>query len=254
MDEFIIRQATIKDVPFLVDTIIEAEKSGTDILSYSTVFGLSEEEVKKYITAMLNEEIDGCELSISSFIIAEKNGQTAAAVAAWIEGMEGIPSLILKGNLLNYILPKECSARAIMNNIILQDLHIEYIPGTMALGLVYVAPAFRGLNLSNILIDKRISQLLQINPLVKEMYVQVFGNNLRAIKAYEKANFKVVMVKESIKIEILNYLPSNKKLLMKKELAEKFEQYYSNNKLFIINVLLFIASVFDDGLIAFSLV
>ncbi len=92
MVNFIFRQATIKDVPFLVDTIIAAEKSGTDIFTYSTIFGLTEEEARKYIAAMFLEEIDGCELSISSFLLAESNGHIAAAIGAWIEGNEGISS------------------------------------------------------------------------------------------------------------------------------------------------------------------
>ena len=100
MENLIFRNATITDVPFIVTAIIEAEKSGTDKLSYSTIFGLTEEEVRSYLQEMLYEEIDGCELSISSFIIAEYNGQPAGALSAWIEGKDGIPSAILKGNLL----------------------------------------------------------------------------------------------------------------------------------------------------------
>jgi ribosomal protein S18 acetylase RimI-like enzyme len=218
MDEFSIRNATVRDVPFLVDTIIEAEKSGTDKLSYSTVFGLTEEASRKYIVDMLLEEVDGCELSISSFSIAEKSGQIAASVAAWIEGIQGMPSTVLKGNLLNYTLPKECLEKGMLLNLMLKDLHLEYKNETMQLGLVYVATAFRGLNLASLLIDAKIKQLLQINPNITEMHVQVFGNNLPAIRAYEKAGFKVLMVKESSNKEILHYLPSNKKLLMSKEI------------------------------------
>ena len=47
MDQFIIRPASSNDIPFLVDTIIEAEKSGTSILTYNTIFGLTEIEVKR---------------------------------------------------------------------------------------------------------------------------------------------------------------------------------------------------------------
>jgi hypothetical protein len=221
MDEFCTRPATTQDVPFLVDTIIEAEKSGTEKLSYSTVFGFSEEEARKYIADMLLEEIDGCELSISSFILAEKDGKIAAAASAWIEGMEGIPSPVLKGNLLTYTLPKECIDKAVTVNRILRDLHFEYTSGTMQLGLVYVSADFRGLNLVELLINRQILHLHEIRPDITEMYVQVFGNNLPAIKAYEKVNFKVAMVKESPNMEILHYLPSNRKILMKKELFIK---------------------------------
>jgi ribosomal protein S18 acetylase RimI-like enzyme len=218
MDGFVIRNATFLDVPFLIDTIFEAEKSGTDKLSYSTVFGLSEENARMHIENMLFEDVDNCELSVSSFQVAERNGRIAAASAAWIEGLGGIPSSVLKGNLLTYALPKECIERAIAVNHLLSEIHFDYLSGTMQLGLVFVSSDFRGLNLTGLLIDEQISRLQKIDPNINEMYVQVFGNNIPAINAYEKANFKIVLIKESLKEEITSYLPSNKKILMKKEL------------------------------------
>jgi ribosomal protein S18 acetylase RimI-like enzyme len=216
MNDVIFRNATIDDVPFLVDTIIEAEKSGTEVLTYCSVFGLSEDEARKYITEMLLEEIDGCELSISSFLLAEKNGLIAASVGAWIEGIEGIPSTILKGNLLNYTLPKKCIEHAIALNSIVRDLHIEYIPNTIQIGLVYVAAAFRGQNLVRLLIDEQVTRLRINHPEISEIYVQVFGNNIPAIKAYEKAKFIIQLVKESSNKEISKYMPSETKILMKR--------------------------------------
>lgn len=218
MDKFTIRSANIQDIPFLVETIIAAEKSGTDKLSYATIFGISEEDSRRYIAEMLSEEVDGCELSISSFIIAEKNGQVAAAVSAWIEGIDGVASTILKGNLLNYTFPKVCMDKAKSLNNILRELHIENFIDTIQLGLVYVSFDFRGMNLVALLIDEVILRLKKINPIVNTMYVQVFGNNIPAIKAYEKVNFKVVKIIESSQKEISNLLPSSKKILMKREI------------------------------------
>ncbi|MBN1185299.1 MAG: GNAT family N-acetyltransferase [Bacteroidales bacterium] len=219
MSAFIFRNAAVEDVPFLVDTIVEAEKSGTDKLSYSTVFGLTEAETRKYLAEMLLEEIDGCELSISSFIIAEKKGTIAAAVAGWIEGIEGIPSSVLKGNLLNHILPRDAVKKAMILNPVLGGLHIENISNTAQLGLVYVSKEFRGMNLVKLLIDELIIYLKKAEPGLSVIYVQVFANNISAIKAYEKANFKVEMTKKSSNKEILKYLPSDQKILMKKELT-----------------------------------
>ncbi len=219
MDEFFFRNASINDVPFLVDTIIEAEKSGTDTLTYNTIFGLTEEETKKYISEMLLEEVDGCELSISSFLVAEKNGQIVASVGAWIEGFEGVSSTVLKGNLLSFILPKRCIERAVALYDIVHELHIEYIPYSIQIGLVYVRPDFRGMNLAGSLIDKQIARLSQNREVISGAFVQVFGNNLAAIRAYEKASFKVQSIKESSMEKLSNYMPSNKKVLMKRELT-----------------------------------
>jgi ribosomal protein S18 acetylase RimI-like enzyme len=219
MGTFIFRNATVEDVPFLVDTIIEAEKSGTDRLSYSTVFGLTEAETRGYLADMLLEEVDGCELSISSFLIAEQKGTIAAAVAGWIEGIEGIPSSVLKGNLLNHILPRDSVKKAMILNPVLGELHIENISNTAQLGLVYVSKEFRGMNLVNLLIDELILYLQKAKSDLSVMYVQVFANNIPAIRAYEKANFKVELTKKSSSKEILKYLPSDQKILMKKELT-----------------------------------
>jgi hypothetical protein len=217
---FEIRKATINDIPFLVETIIEAEKSGTGILSWTTIFGLTEEEARKYISDMLLEEIDGCELSVSSFLVAEKDGKAVAALSAWVEGAENSPSIQLKGNLLTYILPKECIERAMTIHPIIKDVAIDYIPGSIQKGAGYVVKEFRHNNLFGILTDEITSRLIKSHPGVSQIYTQVFGCNIPAIRANEKAGFKIVKTKESSNNEVLSYLPSNKKHLMLKELSK----------------------------------
>jgi ribosomal protein S18 acetylase RimI-like enzyme len=186
MNEFTIRPATQDDIPFLVDTIIEAEKSGTNVLTYTTIFGLPEYYARELIAKMLKEEVDGCELSVSEFILAIKENHIVGAVGAWLEGSEGIPSSILKGNLLRYILPQQCFKKASSLNKIVNDLHIEYIDNTIQIGLVYVAPEARGKGLVPLLIDHKISIIKKKYPDINEAYIQVFGNNVQAIRAYEK--------------------------------------------------------------------
>ena len=218
---FNIRQATKNDIPFLVDTVIEAEKSGTKVLPWSTIFGLSESEARRYLSEMLSEEIDGCELSVSSFLVAEKDGRVVAALSAWIEGLNNTPSSQLKGSLLSYVLPKESIIKASSIHPIIQEINIDYIPGTIQKGAGYVIKEFRNKKLFGILTDEIIRNLLRIDPNVSEVYTQIYECNIPAIKANEKAGFRIILQKESSNSEILNYLPSNKKLLMKKELTGK---------------------------------
>ncbi len=221
MNEFTIRQATSDDIPFLVDTIIEAEKSGTSTFTYTTIFGLTEPEARGYITKMLEEDIDGCELSVSAFILVEKAGIIMGAVGAWLEGSEGISSNILKGNLLSYILPSSCLEKAISLKNIVNDLHIEYIPGKIMIGLVYIAPEARGKGLVPILIDKKIEMLRETYPDAEEAYIQVFGNNIPAIRAYEKAGFEIIYKKNALLRETANYMPDTTKVLMRKCVKSK---------------------------------
>jgi hypothetical protein len=219
MDEFVYRLATTGDIPFLVETIIEAEKSGTDILSYTTIFGLTEEEAKGYVADMLEEEIDGCELSVSSFMVAEHDGKVVAALSSWVEAKEGISSAELKGNLLGFVLPRESILKAASVSPVVRKIHMDYIPGTIQKGAGYVVKEFRHRNLFGLLTEKLVGHLLKSSPDVTEVYTQVFSGNIPAIKANEKIGFKIVDSIESDDETLLTLLPSNKKYLLKKVLS-----------------------------------
>lgn len=219
MNEFTIRRANIKDIDFLIETIIEAEKAGTDILSYSTVFDLSKSEVEHYLKDILLEEVDGCELSVSNFLVAEQNELLIAASCAWVEGSEGIPSSILKGNLLNYFLPKRCIERAIKLNPKLQVLQFEYKPNAIHFGVGYVKKEYRGNNLLGILKQEQINYLIGKKSTISEAFVEIFGNNLPAIKTNLNLGFEINEIKESADKDIFLYLPDNTKLLLKKMLT-----------------------------------
>lgn len=221
MSEFIIRKAEVKDVPFLVQTILEAEKAGTDKLTYSTVFGLDLSDVQKYLAEILNEEIDGCELSVSSFLVAEKENKAVAALSAWIEGYNGLPSAIIKGNLLHYILPKGCIQRASLLNPILSDLHLDCTDNSIQIGAGFVDERHRGKKLLGLLNFEIIRMLVTRHPEVNEIYAQIFSCNIPSIRTYEKAGFEIVMKKKSSNIKILEYMPSNEKILYKIN-TEKF--------------------------------
>lgn len=211
----ILRNATLNDIPFLVETIIEAEKSGTEVLSYTTIFGLSESETKHYIALMLEEEIDGCELSVSAFLLAEIDGVVAAAVCAWVEGLEGVSSSTLKGNLLKFTLPEKSFENIQELNTIIKELHIDYINDSVQIGLVYVSELARGKGIVQMLLNEKITQLKEAYNTSNDVYVQVFGNNIAAIKAYEKVGFNSVLSKNAVNVDIEKYLPSSKKILMK---------------------------------------
>jgi hypothetical protein len=214
MNDLSIRDASPADVDFLSRTIIEAEKSGTERLSYTTIFGLSEEESKKYIAQMLAEEVDGCELSISSFMVAEVEGEIVAASSAWIEGYYGISSSILKGNLLNHCLPRECIERASRFKHIIQEMHVEYSPDTIQIGSSFVDGKFRGRGLIAAVHSRLTERLKRIKPEIKVAQVQIFSCNTSSLRAFENAGFSIVAIRESSDERITRFLPSNKKYLL----------------------------------------
>ncbi len=224
MNSMKIRKATLKDIPFLTKTIIEAEKSGTTILSYSAIFGLNEFEIEILISKMLSEEIEDCELSISSFLIAEENGITAASLSGWLENASGIPSSLLKGNLLNYFFPRESFEKAAASAKFTKELHIDYLPNSFQIGAGYVAESFRGRQILGLLTEELINQLTTQYPSVKEIYAQIFDCNIPSLKTYQRAGFEIINTKISEAKEITNYLPSSKKILLKKNLGSFYEK------------------------------
>jgi len=209
------RKATEKDIKFIVKCIIAAEKNNSKIFSYNTIFGLEEKSAYKFISKMLLMKVDGCELSITSYIIATFKKKPIGAMGAWIEPIEGIPSKTIKGNLLFKVVPKEnlLKSRNILN--LLNQLYIDYVKDSMCVGITYIDERYRGLGILKMLLDKQAKKLFSNNG-KKDVYVQVFSNNTQAIKAYEKLGFLTIKISETKNENILKYLPSNKKFLMKK--------------------------------------
>ena len=216
MDDIFFRKATIKDIPFLVDVIIEAEKSGTDRLSYAAIFGLSEQKIRAYLKEMLEEEIDGCgELSVSSYLLAVHKDQPVAAACAWVEGVEELPTSVLKGNLIKYIIPREYSMNAAKLHKLLSELHFDYSPNVIHMGAGYVTQEYRGNNILLTLKKKQLDELIKQHPEINEAFVDTFACSKAALRTSEKLGFKVVEIKEASTDEILNYLPSKKKVFQK---------------------------------------
>lgn len=214
------RKASIDDIPFLVETIVEAEKSGTDKYGMAKLFGLNEDQMKKYLSAALEEEIDGCELSVSSFIVADYEGSPVAAFAGWIEGEneDGQPSSTLKSNLISFIFPTECIQRAADKSDILSAFQIEKPFGTYQLEYAYTHPDFRGRNLMKNIIKLHIARYVDLFSKYTKMQVEVADNNINAIRTYESCGFKIVGRYASDNKNIEEYFPCSAKLLMEKEL------------------------------------
>src|ERR1035437_9586730 len=131
MPVYTFRDATKDDVDFIVEAIIEAEKSGSRILSYSRVFNLSEKELKSIFRLMLLEEIYGCEFSISSYIVAETENIVVGTIGAWVERKEQ-PSFMIKSNLLMFFLPESSILYASKAAKITSELIIDHVKDALS--------------------------------------------------------------------------------------------------------------------------
>lgn len=217
-NKYVIRQATLDDVEFLVTTIIEAEKSSTNNLGLANYFEVTEEELRRYLKAILEEEIDGCELSVSSFIIAEYEGTPVSTRGGWMEGRneDEQPSSVLKSNLISYHFPMDKILNAQKKWEIVKDIQVEREWNTYQWEYSYTVPEYRGHHLVPRINEMHIQQALELG--AKKIQGHVFANNIKSLKAYERSGFKVVRSYTSNHPLTKEYYPDNTILLLEKEL------------------------------------
>jgi hypothetical protein len=219
MNDYLLRKATVEDIPFLAEAVISAEKGNSDKLSYSTFFNLSEEQVKDYIIKMFEEEIDGCEFSVSSYLVYEYNSEPVATLGGWIECFaSNSPSKILKSNLILHTFSKESIEFLKTNSDIIKNIQAEREPMTLQIEYCHVSENHRGQHLMLGLMKQHEENALSVFPSLKKIQTQVFSNNYPSLKACEKLNFKITKSHKSDSKEILNYLPSDEKYILEKDL------------------------------------
>lgn len=221
MLEYLIRKAEVKDIPFLADAVIAAEKGSSDKLSFATLFNLPEEKIRTLLIAMFEEEIDGCEFSLSSFLVAESQGEYAGALCAWIEGFEGsMLSAILKSNLILHTFPKESFEFFRTVSPIIKDILIDREPLTLQLEYMHITDKYVGMGIDLALLTRNEENALAKYPALKKSQCQVYKNNIFGIKISLKNGFKIIKSYKSDNDDIFDYLPFNEKLLMEKTFGE----------------------------------
>lgn len=216
--KYIIRKATLDDVDFLVTTIIEAEKSSTNNLGLANYFEVTEEELRQYLKDILEEDIDGCELSVSSFIVAEYEGQVVSTRGGWLEGHneDEQPSAVLKSNLIQFHFPMEKVLNAQKKWEIVKDIQVEREWGTYQWEYSYTVPEHRGHHLVPRINEMHIQQAKEL--CAKKIQGHVFANNIKSLKAYERSGFEVVKRYTSSHPLTKEYYPDDTILLLEKEL------------------------------------
>jgi ribosomal protein S18 acetylase RimI-like enzyme len=213
-----IRKANYQDIPFLVEAIIEAEKGGSDKLSYATIFSLSQEAVRNVLSEILAEDVEGQELCVSSFDIAEVDEQLAGAVCSWIEASTGQPSSLLKATLLNHFIPATNMQTAVSKKDILVEIAIEKPKHALILESVYTVPAFRKCGIFSALMTEKVNAVRTSNPDINTCALTVMKTNESALCAYQRVGFRVVLEKTSHNPLITDLLPSNTRVLMEKNI------------------------------------
>lgn len=212
------RKATQADIPFLVDTIVAAEKSGSEIFSYSTIFEMPEQEIRELLAAILAEDAPGQELCVSDYLIAQVNGQDAGALAGWIEGESGQPSGLIKGTLLKYFFPRKNLDKAASKKNILDEVHFERESGVLAMESGFTLPDFRGKKVLASLMLEFCHRFKMSRPELKKAQMYMVKSNELAFNIYRKIGFEIVEEKISNHPDISRLIPSPSKILIEKQL------------------------------------
>jgi len=217
--DYSIRKARIDDINFLADVIIGAEKSMTNNLGLATFFELTKDKLKSLIISMLEEEIDGCEFSISSFYVACYRNTPIAAVGGWLEGYyDDMPSSLLKSNLIGFTFPKDSITKTKSKIEIIKDIQFEREKGAYQTEYSFVDNNHRGKYLINQLLEVHFNNAKLLNPKIKKAQSQPFANNETIIKILELSGYQKVKIFKSKNKDILKYFPYHTKLLMEKTL------------------------------------
>ena len=214
-----VRRATLADIPFLVECIIAAEKSGTDRLSYCTLFGLPEAEFRGMLVEMLEEDVPGQELCVSGFLLAERDGQPAGAICGWVEGTGAKASALVKGSLLMHFMGRERITAASPRLKLMEGLSLARTPGALQLESVYVDARHRGQGLCARLLDEHQALARRDHPAVQAAQIILAKGNGAALAAYEKAGFAIAAERSSPAPQVLALLPSATRVLMDKPLG-----------------------------------
>ena len=219
-NKYIIRPATLDDIDFLTETVLQAEKSSSGICGMAKYFEITEEELRGYIKQAFEEEVDGCELSVSSFIVVEYEGDVVAAMGGWIEGdNEGnMPSSLLKSNLLMYVMPRDKVLKSQKNAEVIKDLNVEKEMGAYQFEYSYVVPEHQGQFLIQDLIEAHLSRAKSQSVQVKKAQAHAFEANKVILLINKMLGFKNAKRFVSNHPRILEFYPYNTIILFEKEL------------------------------------
>lgn len=217
-DQVLIRQAELNDIDFIIEAIIEADRSETERISYCNIFNLSTAELKVILKNVLLENIEGSEFCLSHFKVALVEGVHAGACCSWIEASDGNPSYLIKFSLLSQYLSEENIEHSKKIAPIIKGLHTDREIATLQIESVYVHPSFRGFGIGVKIINEHFNQSKLVHPELEKAQLIVTYDNNSALSAYKKLGFSVIKKFFVDDEKILTILPSNCLVLMERSL------------------------------------
>jgi GNAT superfamily N-acetyltransferase len=209
-----IRQANEDDIEFILEAIVESEKSSSDVISSCNVFGLTEEKFKDIIRKVLREDIPGYDYYLSGFLIAEKDGEYIGALGSWVEAADETPSGIIKATILFPYLDKDKMRDISKNTRVVKGLTMGREPGTLQLEHGYTREHYRRQGVFTRLIKENILKNVEKHNKIEKVQGALFKANYKSYNAHIKLGFDVAEEKHVDDPEIFKYFPFDTKVLM----------------------------------------
>lgn len=204
---------------FIIQTILEAEKSGTNQIISCQLFNLSESAYRKFLSNTLLEDIPDWELGLSQYKVLLSGGVPCGALCGWVEKRNGTLSQIHRLNAYHILMPKPNMDFYLSGpSWFASQLEIPRKPNTIQTESIYIAPAHRGKGFAKILANAVITDLASANPEVVMAQGQLFAQNELSLSIHQKLGYTIAD-KRCIEVpEVLNFFPGNTKLLIEKTL------------------------------------
>ncbi|MCL5029594.1 MAG: hypothetical protein M1480_11340 [Bacteroidetes bacterium] len=216
-----IRQATADDLDFVIETIIESEKSNSSIISSCNVFALSEVRFKEILKIVLLQNIPNYDYYLSGFLIAEKDGEYIGALGSWFEAPDETPSGIIKATVLFPYLDKSKMKDISKNTKVIKDLSLNRKSKTLQLEHGYTREPYRRQGVfTNIIREHILWNKVEYN--FEKVQGILFKENYKSFNAHLKLGYQVVEEKHTANLDILKFFPYGTKVLMELD-KEKFE-------------------------------
>lgn len=209
-----IRQAAANDTEFIIETIIEAEKSGSDMISSCKVLGLTEENFKEIMRQILHDNIPDYDYDLSGFLIAEKNDEYLGALGSWLEAADGNPSGIIKATILFPYLDKNKMNEISKNSKVVKGFTINRKPGALQLEHGYTREPYRRQGVFTTLIKEHIKRSLNKHAGIDMVQTALSKENFKSLNAYLKLGFEIAEEKHVDDPEILKLFPYDTRVVM----------------------------------------
>ena len=209
-----VRQADENDIDFILEAIVESEKSSSDVISSCNVFGLNEEKFREIIGKVLHENVPDYDYYLSGFLIAEKDGEYLGALGSWVEAADETPSGIIKATILFPYLDKDKMREISKTTRVVKGLTMSRQPGTLQLEHGYTREKYRRQGVFSRLIKENILRNVKKYDKIEKVQGALFKANFKSYNAHIKLGFDVVEEKHVDDPEIFKYFPFNTKVLM----------------------------------------